>query len=430
MYKVTTYESAESSSVVDLLSIEEVFEIIKKGNSDLTHIKHARAFKKGTLDYDKIKKKLIPTFRFNFLFNQRAGNKNITEPTGLMYIDADLVDEIPDSDFIFAKWKSLSLTGYCVLVKVDNLSLNNFSNSYNNISKLLNVESDDGARKATQQTIQSYDPNIYINYNSKIYNCLDIKKVSNPIKQKKKEKCLTADETFYNRSEGVKVRFSNINDYFKDNDLPYIVFKEEKESICIPFIPLNVNKGNRNNTFFIYLSQIVALNFHISEAYIKVLANSININAMKPRLPENELNNLIKSIFKLKHSNELLMLFNKKRRIIFNPKFKISFKDRMVVVNRELGSMAKEKTNNKIYECIEEWDFKTNGKITQSKVAISLEISNSTVKRYWNNFKSYVKELNEDYKKNIGGCEIEQINCCYINHSEIYINEPKLKKTA
>jgi hypothetical protein len=426
MYKVTTYEHAESSSVVDLLSIEEVFEIIKKGNSDLTHIKHARTFKKGTLDYDKIKRRLIPTFRFNFLFNQKVANKNITEPTGLIYIDADLVDEIPESELIFAKWKSLSGTGYCILVKVDNLSLNNFSDTYNNISKLLNIKSDEGARKATQQTIQSYDPNIFINYNSKIYNCIEKEKVSFLIKQKKKEKCLTANDTFFSNENFPKVRFNNIDDYFKNSDKPYLVFKEKKELLCIPFIPNEVNIGSRNNIFFIYLSQIVMLNLHLSKTYIKVLAGSVNNNAMKPKLPTNEIEKVINSIFNLKESGNLKMIFNKERRIIFNPENKISFKEKMAIVNKELGIIAKEKTTETIYACIEEWDFNSNEKITQKKVAKSLDKSVSTVKRYWDNFKDYVAELNEEYKSNNN---IQDIECC-INYSNFYISKPLLNKSA
>ncbi|TXD53653.1 hypothetical protein [Polaribacter sp. IC063] len=400
MYKVTRYRNAESSSVLGLSEIEEVFKIIKDGDSAIKHIEHARTFEKGSKDYDEVRKLLIPTFRFNFLFNDRVSNKNIIAPTGLIYIDVDQVDEIPASDFIFAKWKSLSLTGYCVLVKVDNLSINNFSDSYIKISTLLNIYSDKCARKATQQTIQSYDPDIYINYNSKTFNCLEIEKVSSPIKLKKRKECLTTNETFFNVENQIKVRYNNINDYFKNNDSAYIVFNEEKESLCIPFIPLKVKKGRRNSVLFIYLSQIVALNLQISKAYIKVLANSVNDNAMSPKLPDNELNRLINSIFKLKESNDLKMFYNKKRRILFNPNNKISFKDKMKIVNKVLSGMAKERTTEKIYECIEEWDFESNGKITQKKIASLLQLSISTVKRYWCNFKSFVNYLNNDFKIN------------------------------
>ncbi len=427
MYGVTKYKNVKSSDVDNILDIDEVFKIIKEGDSALMHIEYARRFEKGSEDYDTIKTSLIPTFRFNFLFDKKALNKNITEPTGLIFIDVDNTEIIPESNYIFAKWKSISLLGFSILVKVDKLSLENFNDSYEAISSLLQINSDVGARKATQQTTQSFDPNIYINYNSQTYNCLEIEKVSSAIKQKKEKGGLTTNETFLPVFNKIKVRFNNIDDYFNDNDLPYIVFREEKERLCIPFIPIRVEKGNRNSYMFIYLSQIVALNLSISKAYIKLLADSIDLNAMKPKLGDKELDKIINSIFQIKESNELKMYYNKERRIIFNPSHKMIFKEKMDIVNKELGNMASERASEKIYECIEEWDFESLGKITQSKTALLIGVHVSTVKRYWSNFKSYVKELNNDHK-GIGD-RIEQIECC-VSYQNYYINEPLMKKSA
>ncbi|WP_431107191.1 hypothetical protein [Winogradskyella poriferorum] len=427
MYKVTKYAYAESSTVKDTLDIEEVFTVIKNGDSALTHIKHARSFEKGSDDYNAVKTRLIPTFRFNFLFNGKATNKNIISPTGLIYIDVDRTEDIPYSDYVYAKWKSLSLTGYCILVKVSNLSLDNFNVSYNSVTRLLNIVSDDGARKATQQTIQSYDPDIYINRNSTIFNCLEIKKVSNPIKRKKEKGGLIRNETFLPVESHAKVRFNNIDDYFNDNDLPFIVFREEKERLCIPFIPRRVEEGNRNNYLFIYLSQIVALNPFINKTYIKALADSVNSNVMKPKLSDKELHKILNSIFQMKESNELEILYNKERRIIFNPICKMSFKEKMKIVNGELGTLKSKRTTEKINECIEEWDFETLGKITQVKAAHVIGVSVSTVKRYWVNFKTHVRELNIDHK--MISNRVEHIQCC-ISYQDFCIDLPSIKKSA
>ena len=427
MYRVTKYKNVKSSDVDNILDIVEVFKIIKEGDSALRHIEYARRFEKGSEDYDSIKTSLIPTFRFNFLFDKKALNKNITEPTGLIFIDVDNTEIIPESNYIFAKWKSISLLGFSILVKVDKLSLENFNDSYEAISILLQINSDTGARKPTQQTVQSHDPDIYINYNSKTYNCLEIEKVSSAIKQKKGRECLTTNETFLQVFKKIKIRFNNIDDYFNDNDSPYIVFREEKERLCIPFIPRRVEKGNRNSYMFIYLSQIVALNLSISKAYIKKLADSVNSNVMKPKLGDKELDKIINSLFQLKESGELEMFYNKERRIIFNPDERITFKEKMKIVNRELGAMASERTTEKIYECIEEWDFESLGKITQTKIALVIGVSVSTVKRYWGNFKSFVKELNID--NNMMSGRLEQIECC-MSYQNFYIYEPLMKKSA
>lgn len=429
MYKVTKYKNVKSPDIDETLNIDDVFEIIKNGDSALSHILYARKFEKGSEDYDSIKTNLIPTFRFNFLFNEKALNKNIIKPTGLIFIDVDNIEVIAENDFIFAKWKSISLKGFSILVKVDKLSLGNFNDCYEKISFLLKLNSDIGARKPNQQTVQSFDPDIYINYDSKTFNCLDIKKVPSAIKQKKRKECLTRNETFLPVSQNIEVRFNNIDDYFIDNDLPYLVFKDEKQKLCIPFIPRKVETGNRNNYLFIYLSQIVALNPHINKTYIKAIADSINLNVMEPKLLDNDLNKMINSIFQIKDFDELELFYNKERRIIFNPSHEITFGEKMKIVNKELGSIKSIRTTEKIYECIEEWDFKSNGKITQDKIALLINVHVSTIKRYWSNFKTFVKELNDDYKGTIKGDETEMIEC-RIDYSSFYINEPQLKKSA
>lgn len=132
-------------------------------------IQSARTFGKDSPKYDAIKTTLLPTFRFNFLFEGKAANENITVPTGLIYLDADNTDTIPNSPYILAKWKSLSDTGFGILVKVNGLNLGNYSDTYNHLSELIGVTSDTDVRKATQQNIQSYDPNLYYNPDAFVY---------------------------------------------------------------------------------------------------------------------------------------------------------------------------------------------------------------------------------------------------------------------
>lgn len=53
----------------------------------------------------------------------------------------------------------------------------------------------------------------------------------------------------------------------------------------------------------------------------------------------------------------------------------------------------------KIVDAIEAWDFKSRGKITQTKVTELLDISLRTVKVYWGIVKEKVKELNTEHGK-------------------------------
>jgi hypothetical protein len=399
MYKITQYENIKNYKIINTLHFEDVLSIIKDGDDNLPLIKLAREYGKGSTQYDLIKTNNLPTFRCNFLFDESATNKNITASTGLIYIDIDENIVIPkENEYVYACWKSLSNFGYGVIVKVDNLTLENFKHVYYSISKLLGINSDKNACKATQQTVVSFDPNLYYNSDSIIYTYKETEKVSSPHKLKKGKECLTTNDTFNFNSKFKKVRFNNTDDYFKGTDDMYIVFKDEKKWICNPFIPLKVKRGNRNNTMYIFLSQIVALNMMVSKQYIKILGNSININAMKPSMPESEINSIINSIFKNKEDGGLQMFLNQERRILFNPAIKIPFKEKMIIVNRELGFMARETAKAIMYAIIEDWDFRYEGKITQLKVSQISGFSSSKIKRYWADFKNYVADLNKDFR--------------------------------
>jgi hypothetical protein len=67
-------------------------------------------------------------------------------------------------------------------------------------------------------------------------------------------------------------------------------------------------------------------------------------------------------------------------------------------VNVELGKMKSSKTQNKIYQIIENWDFENDGDIMQKKVALKADSSLTTIKRYWHFFKEFVVEVSNDFK--------------------------------
>lgn len=396
MFQLTQYASAKEPKVQTHISLTEVLEIIKNGDENLPLIQSARAFGKGNPKYDKIKTTLLPTFRFNFLFDDSAANENITDPTGLIYLDADNIDTIPDSPYILAKWKSLSDTGFGILVKVDGLNLANYSDTYNQLSELIGVTSDTGARKATQQTIQSYDPDLYYNPDALVYDCTESKKVScAPIK--KKEKCIGTDETFSDEHEGT-IRFNNIDDYFIGEyaDTVYRVF-DVKEWICNPYI-IRIEEGNRNKTLFFLLSQYALLNPSTGRSFLKAIADTIT-KRMYPNLSEKEINLVVDSVLKKREAGSLKLHRNDERRVVFNPKISLTTKEKIKIVNGELGKRKSDFTKEVIYMVLENWDFEANGKITQRKVANYANRDESTVKRHWPDFKAYIKDLNMTFCK-------------------------------
>jgi len=397
LYKVSKFESAKAPEVKQVLTIEEVLQIIKNGDEYLQIINTARLYGKGSAIYDNLKTNSLPTFRFNFHFNGSAKNQNITSPTGLIYLDVDGSDSIPQSDYIFASWKSLSNTGYGILVKVDNLTIANYSDVYNQLSEILGIGSDAGARKATQQTVLSYDSDLYHNPDSLVFHFTEIKKVSNAPILEKRERCIGTDETFSGFNTDA-IRFNNIGDYFTDeyeNEI-YRVF-DEKVMICSPFIPRITNMGNRNSRMFYLLSQYGLLNPNAGKPFLKAIAVTYN-KRMLPSLSENEIDSICDSIVRMREEGTLTMYFNEERRLLFNPNIQIPVKEKMKIVNTVLGQMKSQLTEATIYIALENWDFDTYGKITQTKVAELLGKSISTVKRHWNAFKDYAVDLNTDYK--------------------------------
>ena len=296
MFQITQYANAEKPHVLKTTDLETVLGTIKNGDDRLPLIQWVRTKNKGSEEYNDFKKKNFPTFRFNFIFKDYAKNSNITVPTGLIYLDADNLDEVPKSPYVLAAWKSLSNTGFGILAKVDNLTQTNYKQVYNQLSEFIGINSDSGARKASQQTIQSYDPNLYHNPNSLVFHFTENEKVSPATISEKGKKCIGTNDTLDNWNEDA-IRFNNINSYFTDNT-PYIIFKE-KEWICNPFIPLRAEQGKRNSIMFFLLSQYALLNPNAGKPFLKSISETIN-KRMFPSLSEKEIANIIASVLKKK----------------------------------------------------------------------------------------------------------------------------------
>lgn len=66
------------------------------------------------------------------------------------------------------------------------------------------------------------------------------------------------------------------------------------------------------------------------------------------------------------------------------------------LTNKRIGKIKTENTRQSIKDCIENWGFNNDGKITQSALAEKIGKSKITVKRYWSEFKTQVKTLNTE----------------------------------
>ena len=395
---INNFTNCKSPEVLGKISIEDFLHKIKHGDENLLNIKNAREFGKGHDQYDKIKTTVLPTYRFNFHMEGTAKNLNVTDATGLIYIDVDDNIEIPHSDFIYAKWRSLSNTGYGILVKVDNLTLDNFKDVYDSLGMTLGIKVDDGARKAIQQNVLSYDPSLYCNCNSRVYEYEHSKKAS-PNSIKKKRECIGVNDASVNQNR-IKERIDNSYEYFVgDNSEKEYLFFEEKIMICAPFMPWHgVEKGNRNNLLFRILSQFALLNPDLGKDYLLAKSNHYN-KKMQPFLSRNEIYSVISSVLEKRKEGTLVMYYNKERLILFNPNLELSNQQKSQLVGYLMGRKKTKETQTAIYEIIENWDFEQLGQIKQISVIKISKFSRSKVQRHWFHFKDYVEDLNKGYKR-------------------------------
>lgn len=393
---INNFANCISPEVLGKISIEEFLHKIKHGDENLLNIKNAREFGKGHVLYDKIKTTVLPTYRFNFHIEGTAKNLNVISATGLIYIDVDDNIEIPHNDFIYAKWRSLSNTGYGILVKVDNLTLDNFKDVYDSLGRILGIKVDDGARKAIQQNVLSYDPSLYCNINSRVYEYEYSKKASLS-SIKKKEECIVVNEASVNKSRIIE-RIDNSYEYFvgDNSDKEYLYF-EEKIMICAPFMPWHgIEKGNRNNFLFRLLSQFALLNPELGKDYLIAKSNYFN-KKMYPNLPRSEMYSIVNSVLEKRKEGTLEMHYNKRRLILFNPNLELSIHKKSQIIGFLVGKKRSKETQTAIYEVLENWDFEELGQIMQISVVKISKLSRSTIQRHWFYFKSYVDYLNKEY---------------------------------
>lgn len=155
--------------------------------------------------------------------------------------------------------------------------------------------------------------------------------------------------------------------------------------------------GKRNSTLFYLLSQYALLNPKAGKQFFKSISETIN-KKMYPRLENEEIESIINNVIQRREENTLKLYYNEERKILFNPNVLITGKEKMKIVNQVLGNVKSQLTKETIYIALENWDFEGYGAITQKKLVELSGKSIATVKRYWKEFKSYVKDLNNDYK--------------------------------
>lgn len=125
---------------------------------------------------DELKKK-SPGFTVSGRFSYRSSSK-IEEHSNLIAIDFDgvkdinkVINELKKDPYTFAVYKSISHRGVCCIVKIDG---SKHKDAFDGLSQyywdLLNLTIDQSCKDTSRLRYVSFDPDLYINHNSKLFN--------------------------------------------------------------------------------------------------------------------------------------------------------------------------------------------------------------------------------------------------------------------
>ena len=371
------FSKVSDPKVMGNININKFIEIIKNPNESIVSaISDARKYhsKKNKKRYDEIKRNL-PCVTLNFTFKHYKKDKNINKPTGFIYLDVDNLLKINlEHPLIFASWVSLSGKGRGILVKVDNLSLDNFKETYIGISEKLGINTDVNANKASQFTVLSYDKDIYINNDSTkwIASKIETSPTTIAIINKKRK---DANVMGVNN----KIRYDNLEDYdFKGKN--YIIFNDDKMQFSKAYIPPTIKSGLRNTHLSCIAYQIRALNKNLESTEFKRFILNVNSSVCKPPLEEKE---VISIVGRIEKNKDIKPILNFERRIIFNPKSGYNTKQKKSISNKLLGKLRSKKTLKELEFIVDKWDESSYGKLTQKRLQKISGKNIKTIEKYY-----------------------------------------------
>lgn len=180
------------------------------------------------------------------------------------------------------------------------------------------------------------------------------------------------------------IRFNTVSDYdFNSNT--YIFFPDDKESIAEVYVSKRIEDGSRNNKLYSIGLQFRGINPTLPTCDLKRFLRAINRDHFKPPLKEKEFIIIFNNIMSVKDPQPNL---NKERRILFNPKIKLTHKEKMGILNPRTGKIRRGKTYEGLKEFVKNWNYEDYGKITIKKLTIVSKRNKKTVAEYYKQLRS------------------------------------------
>ena len=245
-----------------IVEVQKVLEQIKKGfwkkqiDDIQYHINNG-----DTEQADELKVKL-PAFTISATYKDKRKKENVESYSGLLHLDYDKLDNIQDvkskiisNPYTYATFVSPSGKGLKVLVKCDN-DLSTHTYAFNALrsyyDNLLGVASDKNIKDVLRICFVSYDSNMYLNKNSKVFNYQSYPS-NETISQKDLEWVwnFTAnkeDFTEGNRNNFIHSYGCNANrNNFKMNDVINYAYSYSDNSFSKAEIKKTINSAYENN---------------------------------------------------------------------------------------------------------------------------------------------------------------------------------------
>jgi archaellum biogenesis ATPase FlaH len=177
--KISFMESIDSSKIRPA-EIRQVLECIKKGSWKKKIDPIRQAFDNNELEQANSLKMALPAFTPSGTFNERRKKENIDSYSGLLHLDYDKVEDVESLKeiivkipFTYSAFISPSGKGLKVLVKTDAI-LERHTEFFNALrshyDRIVGLESDRSVKDVTRLCFVSYDPELYLNESSKIFN--------------------------------------------------------------------------------------------------------------------------------------------------------------------------------------------------------------------------------------------------------------------
>lgn len=405
--KIDVYQKLSKPSVLNQIEVQEWFDLIR--NSDYTQkIIDAR----NNPFQLKALKQNLPCVTYNFLYRRYKKDCNIISSTGLIFIDIDHPSFNPsmiDKKRILGYYKSVSGNGYHILVRIDAITQSNFKTSYKAVCEDLGILEfvDINAIKHSQFSLLSFDEDAYFNhtpfiYSAELYACPAIDLTATPLKH---ISCIPFEgilknQTAYTSDGDTNLRFDNLDEISIPEGEKYVVNWEGYDYVKC-WIPIKKLKDGRKRFMLSYVTNLVWLNGAAEYERLFSVMHNVNQIACEVPLSPKILYKILNGILKRLHSGNLYpILFNKKRKIVFDKYNFYSKGEKLDMVLQELAIKKTDDSIVKMKEILSQWKHEF-GKITARNIfnlckskRINVKISSKTINKYYKHFKSEILEIN------------------------------------